>query len=754
MKLKKVLLLVLIILSLTSCVNEAPSNNQDDLLEAMTYAEFMAKEADEAVIIEGFIAAKQSWWDNKVTMYLVTETPGEGYFIYNFPCTEDENTNVYKIGEYIHIEGTKTIYAGEHEIMGENITKSCLVDKEELVMPPTPIELSDKLSSLTEYRNSFFTVTLEVVEYETTDQDVSVSDSGAWGYKGAEVNNDLYFRLSDGSNNLDCCVEYYLTDNKTDVYEKTQLLEVGHIVTITGYLYWYNGANPHVVSLTINNDDELAVEILSGVADKLSLPIEATENLSLETSVNGVDIVWTSDNVDVITSEGVVNRPGNHKDDCLVTLTADLSYKGKTLVKEFEVTVIKKDLDIYSVNKLDNYYYQIDSTAAEEYPYYDGFTYAGLINADGTVHNEFTENITTGKSINVKMFGAKADDSTYDNTTAFNNAIAACSVGDEVYVPAGKYYFSSAISTTPYYAHIQLKEGVNIRGEGSDKSILVSNYLNGEYVDSKYGKKTATLICNYANCTISNLGFTANTDDSCLPEDPTATTVNNPEGNAHAPAFGIVVYNTSFLNLVKNVYIHDVYVEYFQYDGIRLYCTRDCLIDNATIAKSTDVGGGGAGYGIELRGSGHEQFDSIGGNLDSCYNVIQNCTIIGPYIRHGIILSYMTHNNLFYKNVITETADDAYDVHGQDEALNVFVENYAYKSRAAGLGLGNTGSSHDESGFGNVIINNYFEECRYGITVTRGTPYTQLIGNTIKNCTTNFKIEDAPNTYQENNIEQ
>lgn len=505
--------------------------------------------------------------------------------------------------------------------------------------------------------------------------------------------------------------------------------------------------NPPVVT------DDAVLKRLNEVADSLSISKEAEDDMVLPSNLEEeIAIRWSSSDEAVISNTGKVNRPEYDAQDITVVLTAELSLQNQTVKRQFSVLVKKQALTMASINRLDDYVYKIDESAASAYPYYKGYVYAGLIDKDGSLHTEFQENETTGQKINVALFGAKANDPEFDNTTAFQNAINACHAGDEVYVPEGKYYFSQATTTTPYYAHLLLKEGVNLRGSGRDKSILVSNYRDKEYVHKTYGKKTATLVLNSGSSTISDLGFSANTDDSCLPEDINNTGVNNPNGNQYAPAFGIVVYSTSTLTLVENVCIKNVYIEYFQYDGIRLFCTRNCKIKGCVITKATDIGGGGAGYGIELRGYGHEYFQMIGTKLDSCYNIVEDNTIIGPYIRHGIILSYLTHNNLFYNNTVLDSADDAFDVHGQDEFLNVFTKNYARGSRrGAGLGLGNTGSSHDESGYGNVAYENCFEECKYGITVTRGTQYTQLIQNTIIGCTQGIYINDALNTTTKDN---
>lgn len=495
-----------------------------------------------------------------------------------------------------------------------------------------------------------------------------------------------------------------------------------------------------------------ALDQLNEVAEEIAVAELLEEDILLpQTEKYGVLISWESNREEILSTDGKI-FPTEQDEE--VILTAKLSLENQEITKVFHVIVKGVKKPIENINFTGEYQYQIAEEKATLFPYYKGHTYAGLYTKDGQEHKEFTPNETTGSTLSVKLFGAKADDEGFDNTPAFQKAITAAKPGDEIFVPAGKYYFHTAAITSPYYAHIYLKPGVNLRGAGEDKSILISSFQNKEYVDKSIGKKTATLACgNGSSCTISSLGFTANTDDSCLPPDYNDTKVNNPEGNQYAPAFGIVVYNTSLATLTQNIYIHNVHISYFQYDGIRLYCTRNCKISDSIITKATDIGGGGAGYGIEIRGYGHEYFKYVDTRLDSCYNIVEGVQVIGPYIRHGIILSYVTHNNLFYNNQVLDSADDAFDVHGQDEFLNVFSKNYAYGSRrGAGLGLGNTGSSHDESGYGNVLYQNVFENCKYGVTVARGTQYTQVIENTIRGCTYGVYINNGPNTFQKNNI--
>ena len=218
--------------------------------DIMSYSEFMTAESGEEVRIEGFIAAKQGWWDGAVTCYLTTDVAGEGYFVYGLKCTEEENNSTFKIGTYVQIAAKKTIYAGQHEIMGADITEAKVVETTKK-QATQPIDLNDKLDSLFDYQNSYFTLTLDVKAYS---------------FKGDEEGkDDLYFTLTNGTKDVACCVEFYLTGANTEVYKTVMSLKdkIGTSVTVTGYLYWWsndenpenvkaNGANPHIISCVIN----------------------------------------------------------------------------------------------------------------------------------------------------------------------------------------------------------------------------------------------------------------------------------------------------------------------------------------------------------------------------------------------------------------------------------------------------------------------------------------------------------------------
>ena len=63
--------------------------------------------------------------------------------------------------------------------------------------------------------------------------------------------DDIYLTLGYNGASYDFCVEIYLTGEDTDVYQTVGTLEVGAVVDVEGFLYWYQGPNPHVTSITV-----------------------------------------------------------------------------------------------------------------------------------------------------------------------------------------------------------------------------------------------------------------------------------------------------------------------------------------------------------------------------------------------------------------------------------------------------------------------------------------------------------------------
>ena len=46
------------------------------------------------------------------------------------------------------------------------------------------------------------------------------------------------------------CVESYLCGQDTEVYQAVEALRIGDVINAEGFLYWYEGVNPHITAVT------------------------------------------------------------------------------------------------------------------------------------------------------------------------------------------------------------------------------------------------------------------------------------------------------------------------------------------------------------------------------------------------------------------------------------------------------------------------------------------------------------------------
>jgi hypothetical protein len=72
----------------------------------------------------------------------------------------------------------------------------------------------------------------------------------SWDGSGSQ-GDDLYFKASVNGQTYTFTVESYLTGSDTAVYKAVEALKVGDTVDMTGFLYWYEGANPHITNITV-----------------------------------------------------------------------------------------------------------------------------------------------------------------------------------------------------------------------------------------------------------------------------------------------------------------------------------------------------------------------------------------------------------------------------------------------------------------------------------------------------------------------
>lgn len=238
-KFSAVLAAAAVALSLAACGDEDVNAKSDGV---MTYAQYAAASLDTEVTVETYVQAKQSWWeDNGVGQATLYTQDGEGgYFIYNMAMTEEEYKKLSD-GTKIKVTGFKSEWSGEVEIIDGKfeIESGNYVAKAEDV---TSLLGSDDLAKKQNLFVSFKGMTVE-----------ASGDNGAaflynWDGSG-EDGSDLYFNASVDGKTYTFTVESYLCGKDTDVYKAVKELKVGDKIDMEGFLYWYNGANPHITSV-------------------------------------------------------------------------------------------------------------------------------------------------------------------------------------------------------------------------------------------------------------------------------------------------------------------------------------------------------------------------------------------------------------------------------------------------------------------------------------------------------------------------
>ena len=209
----------------------------------MTYDEYMAAAVDDEVVIEAYVQAKQSWWEDKATLY--TQDKDGAYFVYNAACSEDDYAKLVP-GTKIKVTGYKAEWSGEIEIADATIE----IEDGEYIAPVQDVTDLLGKDELIDYQNQF--VSFKGMTVEAAGQDESGNDVAfLYNYDGSGSDgDDLYFNVSLNGETYTFTVESYLCDNTTDVYKAVKELKIGDKIDMEGFLYWYEGVNPHITSVT------------------------------------------------------------------------------------------------------------------------------------------------------------------------------------------------------------------------------------------------------------------------------------------------------------------------------------------------------------------------------------------------------------------------------------------------------------------------------------------------------------------------
>ena len=228
--------------------SEEPSEDEPAVVEptGMTYAEFLAAPMDSEVTVVTYVQAYESWWDGAMHLYCQDE---EGaYYVYGLACTEEEAAQ-FVPGTKILVTGYKGEWSGEVEIMdatAQVLEGNYIVDA---ATDATALLGTDELATVMNHLVAFKGLT---VAPSTDAEGNEVAYLYKWDGSGSQ-GDDLYFNVAMGDQVFTFTVNVYMngTGADSEVYKTIEGLQVGDVIDVEGFLYWYNGAQPHLTSVTV-----------------------------------------------------------------------------------------------------------------------------------------------------------------------------------------------------------------------------------------------------------------------------------------------------------------------------------------------------------------------------------------------------------------------------------------------------------------------------------------------------------------------
>lgn len=205
----------------------------------MTYDEYTAAELDSEVTVETYVQAKQTLYEGKVTLY--TQDKDGAYFIYGAACSEEDYDKL-AAGTKIKVTGYKSEWSGEIEITDGKF------EFEEGSYIAKPLDVTKLLGTddLIKHQNEYVSFKGMTVE----DKGNGAAFLYSWDGSGTE-GDDLYFDVSLNGQTYTFVVESNLCGSDSEVYSAVKNLKVGDTVDMEGYLYWYEGVNPHIISVKV-----------------------------------------------------------------------------------------------------------------------------------------------------------------------------------------------------------------------------------------------------------------------------------------------------------------------------------------------------------------------------------------------------------------------------------------------------------------------------------------------------------------------
>ncbi len=205
--------------------------------ETISYEEFIAAEAGSVVTIDTYVQLREEYDADMGSVSLYAQDADGAYHVYYIYCTQEEYERMTP-GTRVIIRGNRDEWGGEAQINGAQV---------EIMSgsyTPEPVDVTSFLGTdaLKEYQNFLVTVKGATIE------DATGAGDAYFAYDDGE---NLLFYASVGGESYTFEVSSRYCYDRPEVYSAVEGMNVGDTVDITGYLCWYDGANPTVTGITV-----------------------------------------------------------------------------------------------------------------------------------------------------------------------------------------------------------------------------------------------------------------------------------------------------------------------------------------------------------------------------------------------------------------------------------------------------------------------------------------------------------------------
>ena len=165
----------------------------------MDYVEYVTAEMESEVTIEAFVQAKESWWDNKATVY--AQDDDGAYFLYDMNCSEEDYEKL-TVGQKIKVTGYKSAWSGQVEIVDANFE----IEDGSWIAPAVDVTDLFGTDELIDHMSQYIAVKGLVAEAQP-DQE--------W-----DASSDLYLNFSLNGKSYTFTLRRYLTGNDSVTYDR------------------------------------------------------------------------------------------------------------------------------------------------------------------------------------------------------------------------------------------------------------------------------------------------------------------------------------------------------------------------------------------------------------------------------------------------------------------------------------------------------------------------------------------------------